>query len=385
MTDKKKLHISLTVADVGFGGNTGGSKYFYSFSPDLALACKGQSPLTMVYSFAKEVRDNFQIRSVLTTDSKEQIVHPIKIAIDGRSATVINRNEIATLIFLSFVVEDTDKRSCLAATRRLATTRRFHRDNAYTPLSGRAAPDSVVAAGRPDRAAGAHCALWPQVLRCSSRLRSHDSHMSPYPLSAEVWPLAWVERRRQRSVDRGDIAPIADCSIRSVWVVPAGCVEPSCMFTSHPHAAEVGCLPVRLSVRCRIPTVAFDFGSCAPSSPIRKIAESHVDLAACCQPAGHAVAVAVVTASSTPCPLPTRQALRATALIGVGGRAITCPGRGSLHCQITATHGNSQVTFGRGGLGQQHGPGPAARQFGLGRCRPGTGGQHDDQHEQVSD
>lgn len=209
--------------------------------------------------------------------------------------------------------------------------------------------------------------------------------MSPYPLSAEVWPLAWFERRRQRSVDRGDIAPIADCSIRSVWVVPAGCVEPSCMFTSHPHAAEVGCLPVRLSVRCRIPTVAFDFGSCAPSSPIRKIAESHVDLAACCQHAGHAFAVAVVTASSTPCPLPTRQALRATALIGVGGRAIACPGRGSLHCQITATHGHSQVTLGRGGLGQQRSTGPAARQFGLGRCRPGTGGQHDDQHEQVSD
>ncbi|EGD16360.1 hypothetical protein XGA_5116 [Xanthomonas hortorum ATCC 19865] len=47
---------------------------------------------------------------MLTTDSKEQIVHPIEIAIDGRSATVINRNEIATLIFLSFVVEDTDKK-----------------------------------------------------------------------------------------------------------------------------------------------------------------------------------------------------------------------------------------------------------------------------------
>ncbi len=115
MKDKKEkgkhiLPISLTVADVGFGGNTGGSKYFYSFSPDLALACKGQSPLTMVYSFAKEVRCNFQIRSVLTTDSKEQIVHPIEISPDGRSATVINRNEIATLIFLSFVVEDTDKK-----------------------------------------------------------------------------------------------------------------------------------------------------------------------------------------------------------------------------------------------------------------------------------
>ncbi|KLD69933.1 hypothetical protein [Xanthomonas pisi] len=115
MKDKKEkgkhiLPISLTVADVGFGGNTGGSKYFYSFSPDLALACKGQSPLTMVYSFAKEVRGNFQIRSVLTTDSKEQIVHPIEISPDGRSATVINRNEVATLIFLSFVVEDTDKK-----------------------------------------------------------------------------------------------------------------------------------------------------------------------------------------------------------------------------------------------------------------------------------
>ncbi|PPU73619.1 MULTISPECIES: hypothetical protein [Xanthomonas] len=109
MTEEHHLCISLTVADVGFGGNTGAGKYFYSFSPDLALACKGQSPLAMRYTFAKEVRPNFKIRSVLTSDSKDQIVQPIMADEDGRGVTVINRNNAATLIFLSFVVEDTDK------------------------------------------------------------------------------------------------------------------------------------------------------------------------------------------------------------------------------------------------------------------------------------
>ncbi|QJD69651.1 hypothetical protein HG421_19450 [Xanthomonas campestris pv. badrii] len=109
MTEHKLSPIELTVADVGFGGNTGGSKYFYSFSPDLALAYKGQSPLKMLYTFAPEVRDNFIIRAVLTTDSKEQIQQPIEIAKDGRSALVINNNLVETLILLSFVVEDTDK------------------------------------------------------------------------------------------------------------------------------------------------------------------------------------------------------------------------------------------------------------------------------------
>ncbi|KQQ82545.1 hypothetical protein ASF73_19895 [Xanthomonas sp. Leaf131] len=110
MKDDKTLDISLTVADVGFGGNTGGSKYFYSFSPDLALACKGQSPFTMNYRFDDVVQKYFKIRSVLTTDSKEQIVQPIEIHKDGYGATVINRNEVPTLIFLSFIVEDTNKK-----------------------------------------------------------------------------------------------------------------------------------------------------------------------------------------------------------------------------------------------------------------------------------
>ncbi|MBB3800820.1 hypothetical protein FHR47_001054 [Xanthomonas arboricola] len=110
MTD---FSIKLTVARVGFGGNTGAGEYFYSFAPDLLIVDKDDGVSTLTYHFDEEVVPKyFKIKSLLNTDSFKQLGEPV-IHEEGRSVCVVNDNSIATLIFLSLIVEDptrTDKK-----------------------------------------------------------------------------------------------------------------------------------------------------------------------------------------------------------------------------------------------------------------------------------
>lgn len=110
MTD---FSIKLTVARVGFGGNTGGGEYFYSFAPDLLIVDKDDGISTLTYHFDESVvPKHFRIKSLLNTDSFKQLGDPV-IDEEGRSVCVINDNSIATLIFLTIIVEDesrTDKK-----------------------------------------------------------------------------------------------------------------------------------------------------------------------------------------------------------------------------------------------------------------------------------
>ncbi|KHL57620.1 hypothetical protein [Xanthomonas cannabis] len=110
MTD---FSIKLTVARVGFGGNTGAGEYFYSFAPDLLIVDKDDGVSTLTYHFEEDVvPKHFIIKSLLTTDAFKQIGDPV-IAPDGRSVEVVNANSVPTLIFLTIIVEDptrTDKK-----------------------------------------------------------------------------------------------------------------------------------------------------------------------------------------------------------------------------------------------------------------------------------
>jgi hypothetical protein len=103
MTD---FSIKLTVARVGFGGNTGAGEYFYSFAPDLLIVDKDDGISTLTYHFDEDVvPKHFKIKSLLTTDAFKQISEPV-IAAGGRSVEVINANSVPTLIFLTLIVED---------------------------------------------------------------------------------------------------------------------------------------------------------------------------------------------------------------------------------------------------------------------------------------
>ena len=108
---KSTVVVTLTVARVEFGGNTGKGEYFYSFSPDLLLVGKGQQDVTLLYRFDDEVPYQFRIRSLLSSDAHDQIKKP-HIAEDGRSVSVVNRNTKATLIFFTVIIED-EKRKLL--------------------------------------------------------------------------------------------------------------------------------------------------------------------------------------------------------------------------------------------------------------------------------
>ncbi|MEA9554603.1 hypothetical protein VC273_01275 [Xanthomonas nasturtii] len=107
MTD---FSIKLTVARVGFGGNTGAGEYFYSFAPDLLIVDKDDGVSTLTYHFDEDVvPKHFKIKSLLTTDAFKQISEPL-IAPGGRSVSVVNANSVPTLIFLTLIVEDPSRK-----------------------------------------------------------------------------------------------------------------------------------------------------------------------------------------------------------------------------------------------------------------------------------
>ncbi|MBX9402332.1 hypothetical protein K4L06_13540 [Lysobacter sp. BMK333-48F3] len=106
----KPIVIEFTVAYVVFGGNAGGGQYFYSFSPDVVMAYKDQKPVQMIYKLDEGVSKHFVIESLLSSDAKDQI-YDIKIATDGRSVSLMNRNDQPTLIFFSVLVRDMKRKA----------------------------------------------------------------------------------------------------------------------------------------------------------------------------------------------------------------------------------------------------------------------------------
>ncbi|MGO1068523.1 hypothetical protein [Lysobacter sp. CA199] len=104
-----KRDIELTVAYVGFGGNAGQSRYFYSFAPDV-VTLSTNGPVQMSYIFEPQVPQRFQIINVLSSDSFKQIQN-VQVAADGRSVSFLNLNSVQTLIFFTVLVRDNESNS----------------------------------------------------------------------------------------------------------------------------------------------------------------------------------------------------------------------------------------------------------------------------------
>lgn len=101
-----EINIELTVAYVGFGGNAGLGQYFYSFAPDV-VTVSTSGPVVITYTFEKQVPPRFKIETVLDSDAFKQI-HKVRVADDGRSVSMHNRNSVRTLIFFTVLVRDTE-------------------------------------------------------------------------------------------------------------------------------------------------------------------------------------------------------------------------------------------------------------------------------------
>jgi len=98
------MKIQLTVAYVGFGGNTGGGQYFYSYFPDTIKVNKENETLEFVLSDATDKR--FEIDTLVSTDANSQFKLPV-LRSDKRSLDVLDVNSKPQLTLVSIVVKDT--------------------------------------------------------------------------------------------------------------------------------------------------------------------------------------------------------------------------------------------------------------------------------------
>lgn len=100
-----EIQMQLTVAYVGFGGNTKDGHYFYSFNPHTVLVGKGQQGIRMRYVLQEDVPSYFKIVTLLSSDARHQI-HDVVVEDDGRSVRFSNNNNVKTLIFFSIICRD---------------------------------------------------------------------------------------------------------------------------------------------------------------------------------------------------------------------------------------------------------------------------------------
>lgn len=100
------LEYELTIARVGFGGNTGEGKYFYAYSRNPIHLMGKSKNLAMRFSLSKETSSDFKIcQGVGTNFAWDQIVKP-KISDDARSVSMTNKNDKHCLFNIGIVVHD---------------------------------------------------------------------------------------------------------------------------------------------------------------------------------------------------------------------------------------------------------------------------------------
>lgn len=98
------MQIQLTVAYVEFGGNTGGGKYFYSYSPDIITVTDSNVDMDFVLSKATDPR--FEIDTLISTDANSQFQNPT-VKSNKRGVDVMNVNSHAQVTFVAVMVRDT--------------------------------------------------------------------------------------------------------------------------------------------------------------------------------------------------------------------------------------------------------------------------------------
>lgn len=98
------MQIQLTVAYVEFGGNTGGGKYFYSYSPDIITVTDANVDMDFILSKATDSR--FEIDTLISTDANSQLQNPT-VKANKRGVDVLNVNTRAQVTFVAVMVRDT--------------------------------------------------------------------------------------------------------------------------------------------------------------------------------------------------------------------------------------------------------------------------------------
>lgn len=99
------MQIELTVAYVQFGGNTGGGKYFYSYSPDIIKVTDPDVTLEFVLSKATDPR--FEVVGLVSTDANNQFKPPV-VRSSKRAVGVLDSNSHSQLTMVSVLVADTE-------------------------------------------------------------------------------------------------------------------------------------------------------------------------------------------------------------------------------------------------------------------------------------
>lgn len=95
------IEIKLSVAYVGFGGNTGEYKYFFAFSNPNIIVTKPNTVIKILLS--ESMQENFSIKNYVSTDIIKDITTTTK---SGKSIVLNDSNTQSQLIDFSIIVYD---------------------------------------------------------------------------------------------------------------------------------------------------------------------------------------------------------------------------------------------------------------------------------------
>ncbi|MBN8887744.1 MAG: hypothetical protein J0I77_18605 [Rudaea sp.] len=98
------MEYVLTVARVGFGGNTGDGKYFYAFSQHPIHIIGKKGAFQMTFTLSDETHEDIIITNGVSGDTGYQVM--IDPETNGRSAWATNTNSENTLFTFGLVLQN---------------------------------------------------------------------------------------------------------------------------------------------------------------------------------------------------------------------------------------------------------------------------------------
>jgi hypothetical protein len=100
----KPIIVTLSIAKVESGGNTGQGKYFYSFDRNAILITEANTPVT--FQLAPETAASFSINTIISSDSTNQLDFPLRGPDpDPRSFLIVARCAEKALFSLAIIVD----------------------------------------------------------------------------------------------------------------------------------------------------------------------------------------------------------------------------------------------------------------------------------------
>lgn len=95
--------VTLNVARVDNGGNTGAGKYFYSFNDNIITI--DQPDTEMTFELGADTASTIVVTGMVSSDSFSQLVN-VRVNPDGRSVSVTNKNTVEYLIQVAVLAYD---------------------------------------------------------------------------------------------------------------------------------------------------------------------------------------------------------------------------------------------------------------------------------------